>query len=140
LTPEQTKAIYPGGANGYDGASLFDTGVTMRAHMQPIEASNAGEFARSVSQNLSQQLGLDDATAQQVRDIIARGAAADELWRDRASPAETSQAHFLRSGRTKAALRHQVEWMRQIRQNVQLSPDQLRKLGKMSRVLVPLPR
>jgi hypothetical protein len=140
LTPEQSKAIYPGGANGYDGASLFDTGVTMRAHMQPIEASNAGEFARTVSQNLSQQLGLDEATAQQVRDIIARGAAADELWRDRAAPAETSQAHFLRSGRTKAALRHQVEWMRQIRQNVQLSPDQLRKLGKMSRVLVPLPR
>jgi hypothetical protein len=140
LTPEQSKAIYPGGANGYDGGSLFDTGVTMRAHMQPVEAKNPTEFAKSVSQDLTRQLGLDEAAAQQVRDIIARGAAADELWRDPAAPAELSQAHFLRAGRTKAALRRQVEWMRQIRQQVQLTPEQLQKLGKMSRVAVPLPR
>jgi hypothetical protein len=140
LTPEQSKAIYPGGANGYDGGSLFDTGVTMRGHMQPVEAKNPTEFAKSVSQDLTRQLGLDEAAAQQVRDIIARGAAADELWRDPAAPAELSQAHFLRAGRTKAALRRQVEWMRQIRQQVQLTPEQLQKLGKMSRVAVPLPR
>ena len=140
LTPEQSQTIYPKGANGFDGGSLFDTGVTMRAHMQPIEARNPAEFARSVSSNLSQSLGLDEATTQQVRDIIARGAAADELWRDPAGPAETSQGHFLRSGRGTAALRHQVQWMRAIQQQVQLTPEQRRKLGKMSRVLVPLPR
>lgn len=140
LTPEQTKTIHPGGPSGYDGASLFDTGVTMRAHMQPVEAKNPADFARSVTRNLSQELGLDEATEQKVRDIIARGAAADELWRDPAAAAELSQAHFLRAGRTKTALRHQVQWMRMIRQQAQLTPEQLKKLGKMSRVLVPLPR
>ncbi len=140
LTPEQTKTIHPGGPSGYDGASLCDTGVTMRAHMQPIEAKNPADFAGSVTRTLSQELGLDEATEQKVRDIITRGTAADELWRDPAAAAELSQAHFLRAGRTKTALRHQVQWMRMIRQQVQLTPEQLKKLGKMSRVLVPLPR
>ena len=56
------------------------------------------------------------------------------------SPSETSQAHFIRSGRSLAALRNQVIWMRQIRQLPGLTSEQRKQLGQMSRILVPLPQ
>ena len=63
------------------------------------------------------------------------------MWNEPAAPIETSaQAHFLRAGRTQGALRAQVGWMRAIQQQLPLSEEQRRKLGKMQRVFVPLPR
>jgi hypothetical protein len=139
LTPEQAKVLQAGAA-GYDGSSLFSTGVTIRHHAQAIEAKDAAEFSRTVGRDLSGQLGLDDAQEQQLRSIIARGAAAPELWAERAMPAERSQGHFLRTERTRAALRQQAAWMRQIQREMNLTPEQRSKLGKMSKVMVPLPR
>lgn len=140
LAPDQHGAIYPEGATAHEGVSLFDTGVLMRAHAQPIQAKNADDFARIVSGKLENQLGLDEGTAAQVRTVLARASADPELWRQTASPVETSQAHFLRSGRTQTALRAQLAWMRAIQREVPLSPEQRKKLAKMTQVLVPLPR
>jgi hypothetical protein len=47
---------------------------------------------------------------------------------------------MLKSGRTAAALRRQLQWMREIQREVPLSPEQRKKLAKTHRVLVPLPR
>lgn len=140
LSAEQSSAIYPEGSTNYEGGSLFHIGVMMRPSMKPIVAKNAADFASKVSSSLSDKLGLSGATAKQVRDIIARGSQAAELWQHGAEPAETSEAHFMRSGRTMAALRNQVIWMRQIRQLPGLTSEQRKKLGQMSRILVPLPQ
>jgi hypothetical protein len=92
-----------------------------------------------VSSNISDKLGLSSVTAKRVHDIIARASQAAELWRHPAETAEMSQAHFIRSGRSMAALRNQVIWMRQIRQLPGLTAEQRKKLGEFSRILVPLP-
>ncbi|MFK7743332.1 MAG: hypothetical protein AB8H80_23655 [Planctomycetota bacterium] len=140
LTMAQSGAIYPEGSQAYEGGSLFNTGVVMRPTMKPVSVKNAAEFASKVSRNLGEKLGLDPATTKQVQDIISRVSSAAELWRHSAAPAETSQAHFLRSGRSLTALRNQVVWMRQIRQLPNITPKQREKLGQMTRVLVPLPQ
>jgi len=140
LTEEQSRAIYPGGSTKYEGGSLFHSGVMTRPSMKPIAAKNAADFAAKVSSSLNGKLGLSGETAKQVRDIIARGSAAAELWQHPAENAEMSQAHFIRSGRSLSALRSQVIWMRQIRQLPGLTSSQREKLGQMSRILIPLPQ
>lgn len=140
LTIDQSSAIYPDGSTNYEGGNLFDIGVMMRPSMKPVAAKNAAEFASTVSGSLREKLGLSDTVAKQVQDIIAQSSAAAELWQHQASPSETSQAHFIRSGRSLAALRNQVIWMRQIRQLPGLTSEQRKQLGQMSRILVPLPQ
>lgn len=141
LAPAQQDALNPGGAAAHEGASLFNTGVLMRAHAEPVAAKDAADFARIVGNKLGEHLGLDEAAVSRVRAVIARHAAASsELWQERASPVETSQAHFLRTGRTRTALRAQLEWMRALQREAGLSPEQAAKLAKSTRVLVPLPR
>jgi hypothetical protein len=140
LAPQQHGTIWRTGSQTYEGTNLFDTGVMMRVHAQPVPAKDPADFARVVSGRLTERLGLDDATAAQVRAVLAQSAGASELWRDRASPIETSAVHFLKSGRTQTALRHQLEWTRQILRQVPLSAEQRKKLASMGQVLVPLPR
>lgn len=139
LTADQSSVLYPAGSTDYEGGSLFHSGVMMRPYMKPIAVKNAAEFASKVSSNLSDKLGLSDVTAKRVHDIIARASQAAELWQHPAETAEMSQAHFIRSGRSMAALRNQVIWMRQIRQLPGLTAEQRKKLGEFSRILVPLP-
>ncbi len=140
LAPEQHGTIWRAGSQAYEGTNLFDTGVMMRVHAQAVPAKDPADFARVVSGRLAERLGLDDATAAQVRSVLAQSAGASELWRDRASPIETSAVHFLKSGRSQTALRHQLEWTRQILRQVPLSAEQRKKLTSMGQVLVPLPR
>jgi hypothetical protein len=140
LAPDQHGALYPDGSTAYEGTSLFSTGVSARAYGDAVPAKDPDDFARSATRRLTDQLGLDDAVAEQVRAVVARSVANSELWSVPAAPIEMSGAHFLRSGRTQAALRAQLEWMRALQQQVPLTPEQRQKLAKMSRVLVPLPR
>jgi hypothetical protein len=140
LGAEQHAAVFPEGARAYEGASLFDTGVLLRVHAVPVPAKDATEFARVVGNKLAEDLGLDDATTAQVRAVLAQAANAPELWRDPANAKERQPGHFLRSGRTSTALRHQLEWMRMLEQRVALTPEQRKKLAKMAAVMVPLPR
>ena len=140
LAPDQHGALYPEGAAAHEGTSLYSTGVLMRVHAEPVPAKDAGDYARIVSNKLMEHLGLDEAAAARVRAVVARSVGNADLWRDPASPVETSQAHFLRTGRTKAAMRAQVEWMRALQREAGLTSDQLQKLRRSSRVLVPLPR
>lgn len=140
LAPDQHGAVYPEGAAAHEGASLFNTGVLTRAHAEPVLAKDSADFARIVSGRLGDQLGLDEATSAQVRAVLAQASADPELWREPASAAERSQAHFLRQGRTQTALRAQLAWMRAIQQQVPLTQEQRQKLAKMTRVLVPLRR
>lgn len=139
LAPEQHGALYPAGATDYEGTSLFSTGVLTRAYAEPVQAKDATDFARIVGDKIGHELGLDDNAAAQVRAVLAQTASDPGLWRDPASPIETSQAHFLRTGRTQTALRAQVAWLRAIQQQVSLTAEQKKKLGKI-RVQVPLPR
>ncbi len=74
-----------------------------------------------------------------MQEVLARTSAAPELWRDRGEMRE-KQLHMMRSGRTVQALRNQLQWMRQIQQQVNLTPEQRQKLAGLSHVLVPLPR
>ncbi|HLQ38876.1 MAG TPA: hypothetical protein VK348_13790, partial [Planctomycetota bacterium] len=141
LTTEQRNAIYPEGSTRFDGGSLFATGVTMRPYADAIVSDNAGDFARMASHKLEQQLGLDEATSTQVRQVLEQAMlATPDLWRDRASPVELGSNSFMRAGRTAAALQAQVGWMRQIASNVSLTPDQRKKLFALKRVYVPVPR
>lgn len=139
LQPEQAATIFPPGAGTHDGSSLFSSGLLTQVHAQPVQAKDAADFARIASGKLAEQLGLDEALTAQVKDVLARAAAAPELWRDRADATETSQLRMMRTGRTQAALRQQLLWMRQVQQ-LPLTAEQRQKLAKMKNVLVPLPR
>ncbi|MBL8737689.1 MAG: hypothetical protein JNL12_14755 [Planctomycetes bacterium] len=139
LTPEQAAVLQPAGAGTHDGSSLFSSGLITQSTGVPIPAKDAGEFARNASVHLADQLGLDEAATAQVREVLAQTAAAPELWRDRGDTRE-QKLHMLRSGRTVQALRNQLQWMRQIQQKVNLTPEQRQKLAGLSHVLVPLPR
>jgi hypothetical protein len=75
-----------------------------------------------------------------VRALIARVTSAPELWQTRAEGMELSQMRMMRAGRTQAALRYQLEWMRQLQQEVPLTSAQRERLAKMRSVMVPLPR
>lgn len=140
LAPEQAALMTPPGSLRHDGGNLFDTGLMFQLHNDPIPASNPAEFARATSQKLEQQLGLDAGQAEQVRALLERNAgAASELWRDRGTPAEAN-LRMLKSGRGKAALQRQLQWMREIQQQVSLTKEQAAKLKSLKRVFVPLPR
>ncbi|MGB3965178.1 MAG: hypothetical protein WBO45_00510, partial [Planctomycetota bacterium] len=139
LQPDQHGVIYPEGSGTHDGSSLFSSGVVTHVYKQPIPAKDAAEFASAASRKLADQLGLDDAAKEQVRAVLARSAAAPELWRDRGDPAEAS-LQMMKTGRTQAALRQQIGWMREIKQQVALTPEQWQKLSSMKGVLVPVPR
>jgi hypothetical protein len=140
LSPDQHGAVFPDGPTKYEGANLFDTGVLLRNHAQPVPAKDAAEFARIVSRRIEEKLGLDEASTAQVRALLARTASDPELWRDPANAKERLPGHFLKAGRTRTALRSQLEWMRQIQAQVALTPEQRKELAKMAHVLVPLPR
>ncbi len=139
LQPEQSGVIFPPGAGTHDGSSLFSSGLVTQIHGQPVAAKDAADFARVASSKLAEQLGLDEAGANQVRAVLARGVSAPELWQTRGDGAENN-LHMMRSGRTHAALRAQIAWMKQIQQTVALTPEQQQKLAKMKNVLVPVPR
>jgi hypothetical protein len=140
LTPQQLAAMHPEGGGQYDGTGLFSTGLLTQVHAAPVRAANADEFARNASSKLAEQLGLDDASTAQVRALIARVTSAPELWQTRAEGMELSQMRMMRAGRTQAALRYQLEWMRQLQQEVPLTSAQRERLAKMRSVMVPLPR
>jgi hypothetical protein len=140
LTPEQYRAMYPEGSQGNDGVSLFGTGVVTRMYADAVPAANAADFARTASNKISESIGLDEATATQVRGVIERmTGASPELWQDPADSAE-KRFSFLKRGRTPAALRRQIEVMREIERSVSLTPEQKKKLRAMKKILVPLPR
>ena len=140
LTPEQFAQVYPNGATGYDGVSLFSSSLMTRPYSEPVPASNAGDFARIASNKIGEQLGLDESTSRQVRSVVERMAsAAPELWRDKGTAVET-KLRMLKSGRTPAAMRQQLAIMREIQRQVPLTAEQKRQLSSMKHVLVPLPR
>jgi hypothetical protein len=139
LQPEQGGVIFPAGSGTHDGSSLFSSGLVTQVHGQPVAAKDAADFARIASGKLAEQLGLDEAGTAQVREVLARGVASPELWQTRGDAAEAN-LRMMRSGRTQAALRAQIAWMRQIQQQVSLTPEQRQKLAKMKNVLVPVPR
>lgn len=140
LAPEQQETMNPKGASAYDGAGLFSTGLMTRPFAEGVAVTNAADFARVASNRLGEDLGLDEATAAQVRAVVERvSAAAPELWRD-ASDTTERNLRMLKSGRTTAALRRQVEVLREIQRKVPLTPEQLKKLKAMKGVLVPLPK
>jgi hypothetical protein len=141
LSPEQRALVYPEGKGQYDGTNLFNTGVEWRSVSDPLPVSSPADYARVATDRLETQLGLDEATAAQVRAVLDRAAAnSPGLFRDRAAPVEQSQAAFMRSGRAAQALQTQLGWMREIERTVPLTPDQLRRLSSLRRVYVPLPR
>lgn len=139
LTPEQLAKVAPDGGGGYDGANLFGSGLVTQASSVPVPAKDAADFARSASGRLAEQLGLDDAATAQVRAVMAQAMAAPELWNHRNDVRE-QKLQMMRSGRATAALRAQLQWMKQIQQQVKLTPEQAKKLAAMQRVLVPMPR
>ena len=79
------------------------------------------------------------ATAAQVRTLLEHHAAAPELWRHPAERTET-KLQKMRAGRTRTALKHQLQWMRVLQQQVALTPAQKKKLAAAKWVLVPLPK
>ena len=140
LLPGQSETMYPPGSTGYDGASLFNTGLMTRPFTEAIPAKNAADFARIASNRLGEDLGLDEASAAQVRAIVERVAGASpELWRD-PSDATERNLRMLKTGRASTALRRQIELMREIQRTVPMSPEQLKKFKGLKGVLVPLPK
>lgn len=140
LAPDQHDAMYPKGATGYDGANLFGTGLMTRPYSEGLAASDPAEFARLASSRLGEDLGLDEATTAKVRAVVERGtAAAPELWRDPADATERN-LRMWKAGRTTAALRRQIEMMREIQRQVPMTPEQAKKFRALRGVLVPLPK
>ena len=82
-----------------------------------------------------ERLGKDRRRAR-----IVPAAAAPELWVDKRTTSEAALGRMLKAGRTTAALRQQLRWMREIQRQVPLSAEQRKKLAAMKRVLVPLPQ
>lgn len=139
LAPNQHGAIFLDGANKYDGGSLFSSGLVEQVYAQPVPARDAADFARNASRKIADELDLDDATAAQVRTLLEQHSAAPELWRDRGDVTEKT-LQKMRAGRTRTALRHQIQWMRVLQSQVALTPAQKKKLAATPWVLVPLPK
>jgi len=140
LTTEQQGTMYPEGSRGYDGMSLFSSGLVSQVYAEPVPAKDPADFARIASNKLGEQLGLDESGANAVRAVVERMAAASpELWQDKGSVTER-ELRKLKTGRTPAALRRQLEIMREIQRQVPMTPEQKKKLTKMKKILVPLPR
>jgi hypothetical protein len=140
LTPDQHNAMYPAGSTGYDGVSLFNTGLMTRPYTEPVPSSGPADFARIASNKIGDQLGLDEAGSQAVRGIVERmTSASPELWQDKPNSTETT-LRMLKSGRTPAALRRQLAIMKEIQRQVPMSPEQRKKFASMKQVLVPIPR
>jgi hypothetical protein len=138
LTPEQFAAIYPKGSTEFDGVSLFGSGLMTRFLVNPVDASNAAEFARSAGNRLGDKLHFSDADTVKLRGLIETIAGQNaKLWGQPASVAE-SKLRFLRAGRTKTAMANQVAMLRAISRQFSLSPEQKQALAEMSGVLVPL--
>jgi hypothetical protein len=138
LAPEQYGAIFVEGGGTYAGGGLFSSGLMEQGVASPIPAKDAAEFARNASRKIQDELDLDDATATQVRSLLEHHSAAPELWRDRGDATE-KKLGMMRTGRMRTALRHQLEWMRMLQQQVALTPEQKKKLAKAKVVFVPLP-
>ena len=140
LTPDQHAKMYPEGSTGYDGVSLFNTGLMTRPYTEVVPSSGPADFARIAGNKLGENLGLDEAGSQAVRAVIERLAATSpELWQDKANSTETT-LRMLKSGRTPAALKKQLAIMREIQRQVPMTPEQKKKLASMKHVLVPVPR
>jgi hypothetical protein len=140
LTPAQYAVMFPDGAQGYGGASLFDSSLMTSTLARPVAAANAAEFARTVSFRAGEMLELDAAAAEQVRAIIEQvSASSPDLWSGPAQKAETT-LHMIRRGRTTAAMRNQLTMMREILRQVPLTPAQRKKLVSMKGVFVPMPK
>lgn len=140
LTPEQQAKLFPADMPGYDGINLFSASLMTRPYTAPIVAKDAGEYARTATNRLGEELGLDEAAAAKVRAVIESHAArAQDLWANPADKTETT-LRMLRTGRTTTALRHQIEMLRAISREVDLTPAQREKLKGLKQVLVPLPR
>ncbi len=138
-TPEQLATVAPEEVGGCDGSNLFGSGLVTQSSSLPVPAKDAADFARSASSHLAEHLGLDEAAAAQVRTVLTQAMAAPELWNQR-SAARELQLRMFRGGRTTTALRAQLQWMKQIQQQVALTPAQVKKLTGMRHVLVPMPR
>ena len=140
LGPEQNNVMYPPGAKDYDGVSLFSTGLMTRPFTDGVPSSSPADFARIASNRLGEEVGFDEATTTRVRAVVERVmAASPELWQDKAGATET-KLRMLKAGRTSAALRRQLQVMREIQRQVPLTPEQQKKLASLRYVLVPLPK
>ncbi len=140
LTPDQYRTMYPEGSEANDGASLFGTGLMTRPYTEAVPSANAADFARLASNKLGEAIGLDEASAAKVRSVVERmSSASPELWQDPATATENG-LRMLKRGRTPAALRRQLEVMREIQRSVTLTPEQQKKLRSLKHILVPLPK
>lgn len=140
LTPDQLQRIEPNGAADYDGGSMFRSSLMTRPYVEPVAAKDPADFARIAGNRLGEQLGLDEATTNQVRSIVERvSRQSPELWTHKSTTVE-QRLGMLKPGRTGAALRHQIEIMREIQKHVNLTPEQRRQLAQQKKVLVPLPK
>lgn len=140
LTPEQYRVMFPEGSDRFEGTSLFHSSLFTAQLIEPVSAAGPADFAGSVAQTFGKQVGLDEAAAGQVRAIVERMASsAPELWQQPANQVETS-LRMMRSGRTGAAMRHQIEMMREILRQVPMTPAQRKKFTSMKRLFVPLPQ
>jgi len=140
LAPEQNDTMNPAGSLDRDGTNLFSTGLLTNAYAEPIPAKSPADFARLASNRLGEDLGLDESAAAKVRAIVERvTAAAPEMWSDPADGAETNY-RLMKRGRAQAALKRQIEIMREIQRTVPMTPEQLKKFRASKGVLVPLPR
>ena len=140
LAPAQNDQMYPPGATDYDGASLFSTGLMTQPYVETIAAKNAGDFARMASNRLGEDLGLDEAASAKVRAIVERVAGASpEIWSEPADAAERG-LRMPKRGRASAALKRQLEIMREIQRQVPMTPEQLKKFRASKGILVPVPR
>jgi hypothetical protein len=141
LGPEQQAAIFPPGAGKYDGSGLFSAGLMLQGIGNGVPARDAAEFASAAGERIQKHLGLDADTAAKVQAIIERSTgSASELWQHRAEATELSALPMLKAGRTQAALRQQIRWMRELQRQVPLTPAQQKKLASLKGVFVPLPR
>lgn len=140
LTPEQSVHMAPVEGRDHDGLHLFGTGLMLQVYARPIPVKNATDFARATSNRFGEALGLDDDAAAKVRAIVERvTTAAPELWRDQAGVAENAMKKG-KAGRSAAALRRQIELMREIDRQVPMTPEQRQKFRAMKNVWVPLPQ
>lgn len=140
LTPEQYASIYPDGSTDYDGANLFRPSLMTRAYSDAVPVKDAADYARVASNRLGEELGLDEAASNKVRSIVESMAArSPEMFQTPANATET-KLRMLRSGRATAAMKQQIAFLREVQRQVNLTPEQQKKLAGLKRVLVPLPR
>ncbi|MCR9246881.1 MAG: hypothetical protein NXI31_17750 [bacterium] len=140
LRPEQEAVLSFGELGERAGIDPFGSGYQWSKNNRVLEVADRAALAQRASSGYASELGLTDSQTEVLRPMIERWVSRwPALWLDRPMDDydRNSRIHIERI-RTAATL--QVDLMREMAHGLGLSPEQLERLRRQSRIFIPFLR